>query len=55
MIDYGIQAHLDLNHNRVKQALSLLERLHIIGRQGDSLCIIDEQVLSYAKKGISPI
>lgn len=54
MIDYGLQAHLDLGHRRVVHALALLHRLQVICRNGDSYAIADEQVLSFAKQGVAP-
>jgi hypothetical protein len=55
MIDYGLQARLDLSHQRVAHALALLQRLKVINCEGGVLTIADEQALLFAKKGISPI
>jgi hypothetical protein len=55
MIDYGLQEHIDLTHQRIAHALALLERLNVIKRDAGSFTIVDEQVLSYAKLGVSPI
>lgn len=55
MIDYQLIDFLDLDNQRVRHALTVLQKLSIINQEGKTFAIIDQEAIKFAKNGISPI